>query len=75
MEIPFIIMHAVGIHVNGDVSEGGMGLVTNALIKNNLIYNNGQNGINADGLQTSTIENNLIYNYGSYGILSLPDRR
>ena len=58
----------IGIHVNGDASEGGTGLVTNALIENNLIYNNGQNGINADGLQNSTIENNLIYNYASYGI-------
>ena len=61
-------MLTVGIHLNGDVSEGGLGLVTNALIKNNLIYNNGQNAINADGLQNTTIENNLIYNYASYGI-------
>ena len=59
---------AVGIHLNGDVSEGGLGLVTNALIKNNLIYSNGGNAINADGLQNTTIENNVIYNYGSYGI-------
>ncbi len=58
----------IGIHVNGDASEGGTGLVTNALIENNLIYNNDQNGINADGLQSSTIENNLIYNYADYGI-------
>ncbi len=58
----------IGIHVNGDVSEGGVGLVTNALIEDNIIYNNGQNGINADGLQSSTIENNLIYGYQNYGI-------
>ena len=38
------------------------------MIKNNVIYDNGQNGINADGLQSSTIENNLIYNYANYGI-------
>jgi PKD repeat protein len=58
----------IGIHINGDVSEGGVGLVTHALIENNLIYNNGQNGINADGLQSSVIENNLIYGYQNYGI-------
>ncbi len=57
-----------GIHINGDASEGGLGLVTNALIENNVIYNNGQNAINADGIQSSLIENNLIYNYQSYGI-------
>src|SRR6516162_8714557 len=58
----------IGIHVNGDASEGGIGLVTNALIEDNVIYNNGQNGINADGLQSSTIENNLLYGYQDFGI-------
>jgi hypothetical protein len=58
----------IGIHVNGDVSEGGVGLVTNALIEDNLIYDNGQNGINTDGMQNSTVENNLIYGYQDYGI-------
>jgi PKD repeat protein len=58
----------IGIHVNGDLSEGGNGLVTNALIEDNLIYNNGQNGINADGLQSSTIRNNLIYGFQGFGI-------
>jgi hypothetical protein len=58
----------IGIHINGDVGEGGVGLVTHALIEDNLIYNNGQNGINADGLESSVIENNLIYGYQSFGI-------
>ena len=43
-------------------------MLTDALIEDNVIYNNGRNGINADGLQSSTIENNLIYNYPSFGI-------
>ena len=60
----------IGIHLNGDPD-----VVTNALIDDNIIYNNGQNGINADGLQSSIIENNLIYNYPNYGICSLSDRR
>ena len=58
----------IGIHINGDVSEGGVGLVTDALIEDNVIYGNGQNGINGDGVQSSVIENNLIYNYADYGI-------
>jgi parallel beta-helix repeat protein len=58
----------IGIHVNGDASEGGIGLVTNALIADNFIYNNGQNGINCDGIQSSTIENNVIYGYQGFGI-------
>ena len=53
----------IGIHINGDPNT-----VSNALIADNVIYNNGQNGINADGLQNSTIVNNLIYNYANYGI-------
>jgi hypothetical protein len=58
----------VGIHVNGDISEGGVGVVTGAMIAGNLIYANGQNGINADGLQASTIENNVIYGNARNGI-------
>lgn len=53
----------VGLHINGDPD-----LVTNTLIENNYIYNNGQNGINADGLQSSTIRNNLIYGNDRHGI-------
>jgi hypothetical protein len=58
----------VGIHVNGDISEMGAGVVTGALIAGNVIHDNGQNGINADGLQGSTIENNLIYANARNGI-------
>ncbi|MBO0881440.1 MAG: DUF4082 domain-containing protein [Mycobacterium sp.] len=58
----------IGIHINGDISEGGTGLVTHALIEGNQIYNNGQNGINADGIQSSVIRNNLIYGYQNFGI-------
>jgi PKD repeat protein len=54
----------IGLHINGD-----LGLIASALIAGNKIYNNGQNGINADGLQSSTIQNNLIYGYEGYGIV------
>jgi hypothetical protein len=58
----------VGIHVNGDVSEGLPGVVKGLLIAGNLIYKNGQNGINADGIESSTIENNVIYQNARNGI-------
>lgn len=60
-----------GIHLNGDLSQGSFGLIRNALIENNVIYNNGVGGgsaINGDGLQSSMIRNNLIYNTKASGI-------
>jgi hypothetical protein len=52
--------------MNGDVSMGGAGIITGALIENNIIYNNGSPGggagINQDGVQNSIIRNNLLYN-------------
>jgi len=58
----------VGLHVNGDASEGAPGVVTNLLVAGNRIYENGQNGINADGLQGSRIENNVLYANARNGI-------
>ncbi len=60
-----------GIHMNGDVSQGGAGIITGALVENNIIYNNGVgggSGINMDGVQSSVIRNNLIYNNHASGI-------
>ncbi len=60
-----------GIHINGDASQGGDGIISDALIEGNIIYNNGVRGgsaINLDGLQDSVIRNNLIYNNHASGI-------
>ncbi len=60
-----------GIHMNGDVSQGGDGIISNAVVENNVIYNNGTGGgssINCDGVQNSIIRNNLIYDAHSSGI-------
>jgi parallel beta-helix repeat protein len=62
---------ACGLHMNGDLSMGGNGLVTGALVENNIIYNNGAGGgsaINGDGVQSSRIQNNILYNNHSSGI-------
>jgi hypothetical protein len=63
--------HGSGIHMNGDLSQEGDGLISNALISGNRIYNNGVgggSGINMDGVQNSRIENNLIWNNHASGI-------
>jgi parallel beta-helix repeat protein len=60
-----------GIHMNGDASLGGDGMISNALVSGNKIYNNGLgggSGINMDGVQDSRIENNLLYDNHSSGI-------
>ncbi len=70
--------NANGIHMNGDLSAGsgggttdGDGVITNAVVENNTLYDNGAaggSGINCDGVQRSTIRNNLIYNSKASGI-------
>jgi parallel beta-helix repeat protein len=60
-----------GIQLNGDKSQGGSGIITGALIEDNIIYNNGAAGgsaINCDGVQNSEIVNNLLYNNHSSGV-------
>jgi hypothetical protein len=60
-----------GIHMNGDLSQGGNGLILNALVEKNVIYDNGRSGgsgINGDGVQNSKILNNVLYNNHASGI-------
>jgi hypothetical protein len=69
--------NANGLHMNGDISQGGTGIITGALVEKNVIYDNGAgsgaaagggSGINCDGVQNSKIQNNLIYAEHSSGI-------
>ena len=60
-----------GIHMNSDESMGGDGIITDALVENNIIYDNGVLGgaaINMDGVQNSKVINNLLYNNHAGGI-------
>jgi len=62
---------ACGLHFNGDLSQGGTGLITGALVEKNVIFNNGVGGgagINMDGVRSSTIRNNLLFNNHATGI-------
>ncbi len=63
--------NANGIHMNGDVSQGGDGVISDAVVEDNVIFGNGTNGgsgINCDGVQDSLIRNNLIYDQHASGI-------
>ena len=62
---------ANGLHMNGDESQGGDGLIENALVERNVIYGNGAgggSGINGDGVTNSVIRNNLLYYNHASGI-------
>jgi hypothetical protein len=57
--------------MNGDASQGGNGLILNALVEKNVIYGNGRlggSGINADGVQNSRFLNNVLFDNHASGI-------
>lgn len=60
-----------GIHMNGDVSLGGDGVISNAQVYGNTIHGNGVgggSGINCDGVTNSVFYNNLLYDNHASGI-------
>jgi parallel beta-helix repeat protein len=62
---------SAGLHMNGDASMGGIGIITGALVEKNIIYSNGVTGaaaINMDGVQDSIVRCNVLYNNHATGI-------
>lgn len=62
---------ANGIHMNGDASLGGDGIISGARVEKNVIHDNGTGGgsaINADGVQDSRFLNNVVYGNHAGGI-------
>jgi Right handed beta helix region len=60
-----------GIHMNGDLSQGGDGVISGAVVEANVIHGNGRtggSGINGDGVQSSRIVNNVLYDNHASGI-------
>ena len=60
-----------GLHMNGDISMGGDGIISHGLVEGNIIYNNGTLGgsaINMDGVTDTIVRNNLLYNNHASGI-------
>lgn len=63
--------NANGIHMNGDMSLGGDGVISNAQVYGNTIHGNGVaggSGINCDGVAFSMFYNNLLYDNHASGI-------
>jgi hypothetical protein len=56
------------LHINGDKSVGGNGIISGLLIENNKFIGCYRNGINMDGIQDSVIRNNLIYDGGRHAL-------
>jgi len=60
-----------GLHMNGDASMGGDGIISHGLIEQNVVYENGTSGgsgINMDGVSDSIVRNNLLYDNHASGI-------
>jgi hypothetical protein len=56
------------LHINGDESVGGDGIISGLLIESNKFIGCYDNGINMDGVQSSTFRNNLIYGSGRHAL-------
>jgi hypothetical protein len=60
-----------GIHLNGDISQGGDGVISNAVIEDNVIFENGRAGgsaINGDGITGAVIRDNVLDRNHASGI-------
>lgn len=68
--------HACGVQLNADPSMGGDGIMSQAVIEDNVVYGNGEAGgaaINLASVRDSLIANNLIYGNSSGGIAGWDD--
>ena len=68
---------SAGIHMNADLSQGGDGIISDAVVEDNLAWDNGGGlcgftggaaGINMDGVVDSLVRNNLIWDEHASGI-------
>jgi parallel beta-helix repeat protein len=60
-----------GLHMNGDISMGGDGIISYGMVEGNIIYENGLgggSGINMDGVTHTLVRNNLLYANHAGGI-------
>ena len=53
-----------GVQLNGDCDVGGDGIISGALIENNIVHHNNWKGFSLISVQNSIIRNNLIYENG-----------
>lgn len=67
---------ASGIQINADPALPGDGIITGALVEDNVIYENGVGGgaaINLASVRNSTIRNNLLHNNHASGVAGWDD--
>lgn len=60
-----------GLHMNGDIAFGDDGTISNGVVEQNIIYENGVggcSGINMDGVTHTIVRNNLLYENHAGGI-------
>jgi parallel beta-helix repeat protein len=60
-----------GLHMNGDLESGEDGIISDGVVENNIIFENGEGGcagINMDGVTNAIIRNNLLYENHASGI-------
>lgn len=60
-----------GIQINADISQGGDGIITGAIVENNVVRNNGRlggSGLNFDGVVGAVIRNNVLDGNHASGI-------
>jgi parallel beta-helix repeat protein len=65
-----------GIQINADPDLPGDGIITNALVEENVVYNNGVGGggaINLASVRNSLVRNNLLYGNHASGIAGWDD--
>lgn len=53
-----------GLQINGDCDAGGDGIISGALVENNVVHHNNWKGFSLISVQNSTIRNNLLYENG-----------
>jgi hypothetical protein len=62
-----------GIHLNAGLAEGGDGMITGGIFRNNLIEGNGRGGgaaINMDGVERSVVSGNVLLDNHAGGIVN-----
>lgn len=60
-----------GVHMNGDINVGGDGVISGAIVEDNVIRDNGRRGgsaINGDGITGALIRNNVLDGNHASGI-------
>jgi parallel beta-helix repeat protein len=53
-----------GIQLNGDCLAGGDGVLTGALVENNVVHDNAYKGLSLISIQSSVVQNNVVYDNG-----------